>query len=89
MEGYKAPPELSPYSGWVLEQVLSRSPKEIPSFVRSSPAESDPLTCQLSSCANPASPADQLGSTPLSTEAPSDTQVGACQVEGHLLSSCS
>ncbi|KAL8174672.1 UNVERIFIED_CONTAM: hypothetical protein K2H54_051013 [Gekko kuhli] len=75
LEGYRAPPELSPYSGWVLEQLLSRSPKEGPSFTSSAPEEEPaPVTSHVSSLTNTVSPTSLLLSRPLSTEAPSDAQ---------------
>ncbi|XP_060107185.1 mRNA export factor GLE1 [Heteronotia binoei] len=75
LEGYRAPPELSPYSGWVLERLLSRSSKEGPHFSSSAPeGESAPVTPQVSSLVNTVSPTNLLLPRPLSTEAPSDAQ---------------
>nr|XP_056716483.1 mRNA export factor GLE1 [Euleptes europaea] len=75
LEGYRAPPELSPYSGWVLERLLSRSPKEGPVFTSSAlEEESAPVISQVSSFTSTVSPTNLLLSRPLSTEAPSDAQ---------------
>ncbi|XP_048368176.1 mRNA export factor GLE1 [Sphaerodactylus townsendi] len=71
LEGYRAPPELSPYSGWVLERLLSRSPKEDPLVPCSAAEEGSP---QVASLTNTFSPTSLLLSRPLSTEAPSNAQ---------------
>ncbi|XP_061460232.1 mRNA export factor GLE1 isoform X2 [Rhineura floridana] len=74
LEGYRAPPELSPYSGWVLGKMLSCAPKEMAASVGLEPDETAFLAHGLSSLTISASPPSQLASTPASTEAPSNTQ---------------
>ncbi|XP_054854611.1 mRNA export factor GLE1 [Eublepharis macularius] len=75
LEGYRAPPELSSYSGWVLERVFSHSPKEDPLFTGSaSEEEPSPVTAQVSCLTSAVSSASPLLSRPLSTEVPSDSQ---------------
>ncbi|XP_063000631.1 mRNA export factor GLE1 [Elgaria multicarinata webbii] len=73
LEGYQGPPELSPYSGWVLEKMLSHSPESLPLFTGSGPGESA-VTRRWSSHTITTSPASQPVFTPLTTEAPSDIQ---------------
>nr|XP_060613180.1 mRNA export factor GLE1 isoform X1 [Anolis sagrei ordinatus] len=72
LEQHDRPPELSPYSGWVLEKMLSCSPKPRPVVV--SPDDESALIHGLSSFTLDDSPDNQLVSTPLSTEAPSESQ---------------
>ncbi|XP_066466723.1 mRNA export factor GLE1 isoform X2 [Tiliqua scincoides] len=75
LESCRAPPELSPFSGWVLEKVLSRSPKENLLSRRSTPGESAPLTPGLSPFVETASPpSSQPVSSVLLTETPRETE---------------
>nr|XP_016854266.1 PREDICTED: nucleoporin GLE1 isoform X2 [Anolis carolinensis] len=72
LEQHNRPPELSAYSGWVLEKMLSCSPKPRPVLV--SPDNESALIHGLSSLTIDASPDKHLVSTPLSTDAPSEAQ---------------
>ncbi|KAF7241075.1 Nucleoporin GLE1 [Varanus komodoensis] len=74
LEGYRGPLELSPYSGQMLEKMLSRSPKPHSPFPSASLDEST-LIHGLSSLTITAPPDSHQVSTPLKTEAPRDTQV--------------
>ncbi|XP_020649113.3 mRNA export factor GLE1 [Pogona vitticeps] len=67
LEEYRRPPQLAPYPGWVLEKILSHSPTPTPS-------NESTLVHGLSSLSLDTPPANQPVSTPLSTEAPSETQ---------------
>ncbi|XP_053138406.1 mRNA export factor GLE1 [Hemicordylus capensis] len=73
LEGYKALPELSPFSGWVLERVISHSSKESSLSTSLEHDESTPLTPGLSPCADAPASNQLLSSTPLS-KAPSEMQ---------------
>ncbi|KAM6431214.1 mRNA export factor GLE1 isoform 2-T2 [Liasis olivaceus] len=73
LEEDKAPPELSPYTGWVLEKIISPSPKSDPLLSANSTPEGAALFHGLSLKVD-ASPANQLISVPSLTEAPADVQ---------------
>ncbi|XP_006024382.1 nucleoporin GLE1 isoform X9 [Alligator sinensis] len=74
LEGCKPPLKLSSYSGWVLARVNAQSIQETPVSRSSTPNESTPQKDQLSSLVKTASPASQLGSSPLSSPALSETK---------------
>ncbi|XP_070811767.1 mRNA export factor GLE1 isoform X2 [Pituophis catenifer annectens] len=73
LEEDKSPPVLSSYTGWVLEKIISRSPKSDPRLLAKSAPEVASLFHGLSLKTN-ASPANQQSPLPLLTEAPADAQ---------------
>ncbi|KAG8141805.1 hypothetical protein E2320_006481 [Naja naja] len=72
LEEDKSPLVLSPYTGWVLEKIISRSPKSDPLLGKSTP-EGESLFHGLS-LKTEASPANQQSPLPLLTEAPAGAQ---------------
>ncbi|XP_032089330.1 nucleoporin GLE1 [Thamnophis elegans] len=72
----KSPPVLSRYTGWVLEKIISRSPKSDPPLVAKSTPEGASLFHGLS-LRTDASPVNQCSPLPSLTEAPADAQKGS------------
>ncbi|XP_058015557.1 mRNA export factor GLE1 [Ahaetulla prasina] len=73
LEEDNSPPVLSPYTGWVLEKIISRSPKSDPRLLAKSTPEGVSLFHGLS-LKTDASPSNQHSPLPLSTEAPAEAQ---------------
>uniref|UniRef100_A0A8D0HCA2 mRNA export factor GLE1 n=1 Tax=Sphenodon punctatus TaxID=8508 RepID=A0A8D0HCA2_SPHPU len=75
LEGCRNPPTLSSYSGWVLDRVISQSPRETPPSRSSTPNGPTSLVQKPSSLTKTTSSSSQLGSPLLSSAASSETKV--------------